>query len=178
MNYPPALPRSGLPAPRFLRAGLPVSVSEFIPEGTGIPDSAGDFTLQAVRSVPLLPQRHSGHTTDARVLLRSNIGRIVVSILLPNTATGVVSVLICFVSEAMTGDVSPPYSLGLPASAPEARRSLRKGHCRPAQPVNGTIYGYIRARIGNSQCACDQRKPTTESVRRRLAAAHLADGTD
>jgi hypothetical protein len=53
VNYP-ALPRSGLPAPRLLRTGLPVSVSELVPDvDTAVPDSAGDFPSQVVRSVPL-----------------------------------------------------------------------------------------------------------------------------
>ena len=54
VNYS-ALLRSGLLAPRLLRT-LPVSASECIHNaGTGIPDSAGDFPSQAVRSEPLLP---------------------------------------------------------------------------------------------------------------------------
>ena len=68
VNYPDR-PRSGLPAPRLVRTGIPVSVSEFIPDvGTEIPDSAGDFPLSAVRSVPLLPVGHSTTTDGARFL--------------------------------------------------------------------------------------------------------------
>jgi len=55
VNYP-ALPRSGLPAPRLVRTGLPASMSELVPDvDTAVPDSAGDFPSQAVRSVTLLP---------------------------------------------------------------------------------------------------------------------------
>ena len=88
MNYP-TLPRSGLLAPRLLRVGsserpsisrdherrvvpferLPVSVSELASGvDTAVPDSAGDFPLQVVRSVPLLPVGHSATTDDARFL--------------------------------------------------------------------------------------------------------------
>ena len=93
VNYPD-LPRSGLPAPRLLRTGLPVSVSEFIPDvGIGIPDSAGDFPSQAVRSVPLLPDGHSATTDSARFLSRlSTIGS-EGSIVLPTSTAGVLSEL-------------------------------------------------------------------------------------
>ncbi|SIR77164.1 hypothetical protein SAMN05421858_3765 [Haladaptatus litoreus] len=100
VNYS-VLPRSGLPAPRLLRTELPVSVSERAetistastrtPFSCGpseplvlrtVPDSAGDFPLQAVRSVPLLPDGHSATTSSARHLSRLNTGRIAVSVLL------------------------------------------------------------------------------------------------
>ena len=72
MNYP-ALPRSGLPGPRLLRTGLPVSASDLVPDvGTVVPDSAGDVPSQAVRSVPLLPIRHSATPVDARFVSRLN----------------------------------------------------------------------------------------------------------
>ena len=82
MNYS-HLPRSGLPSPRLLRWELPISVSELAPQGTVVPDSAGDFPLRAVRSVPLLPDGHSIPTSGACVFLHSNTGRIGVSVLLP-----------------------------------------------------------------------------------------------
>ncbi len=69
MNYP-ALPRSGLPAPRLLRTGLPVSVSELVPDvDTAVPDSAGDFPSQVVRSVPLLPRWTLGHNRRCALLV-------------------------------------------------------------------------------------------------------------
>ena len=90
VNYPD-LPRSGLPGPRLLRSGLPVSVSELAgPVPTAAPDSAGDFPLQVVRSVPLLPVGHSATTDDARFLSRLNTAGNVVSIVLPRSGTGVV----------------------------------------------------------------------------------------
>lgn len=84
----PRLPRSGLLAPRLLRVGLPVSTSELAStmdtaftrpkvlcspsERRGVlrtvPDSAGDVPLRVVRSVPLLPDRHSDHAFGARFL--------------------------------------------------------------------------------------------------------------
>ena len=88
MNYP-NLPRSSLPGPRLLRSGsserpkvsrdherryapferLPVSASELASDvDTAVPDSAGDFPSQAVRSVPLLPVGHSATTAVARFL--------------------------------------------------------------------------------------------------------------
>lgn len=52
-----------------LRTELPVSVSELAGTSpTAVLDSTGDFPLQAVRSVPLLPNRHSATTDDARLL--------------------------------------------------------------------------------------------------------------
>ena len=88
VNYP-TLPRSGLLAPRLLRVGsserpkvsrdherryapferLPGSMSELASDvDTAVPDSAGDFPSQMVRSVPLLPVRHSATTAVARFL--------------------------------------------------------------------------------------------------------------
>ena len=68
VNYS-TLPRSGLLVPRLLRVGLPVSVSERAGTGpTAVPDSAGDFPLRVVRSVPLLPNRYSATADDARLL--------------------------------------------------------------------------------------------------------------
>jgi hypothetical protein len=86
VNYS-TLPRSGLPGPCLLRTELPVSASELAgtdptaftraPLSCGpaeptvlrtVPDSTGDFPLQVVRSVPLLPDRHSATTDDARFL--------------------------------------------------------------------------------------------------------------
>lgn len=72
VNYP-ALLRSGLLAPRLVRTALPVSASEFIlTVGTGIPDSAGDFPLRAVRSEPPLPVPR---IDSARFLMRFNTVR-------------------------------------------------------------------------------------------------------
>ena len=88
LNYPD-LPRSGLPGPRLLRSGsserpkvsrdherrvapferLLVSASELASDmDTEVPDSAGDFPSQAVRSVPLLHVGHSATTAGARFL--------------------------------------------------------------------------------------------------------------
>ena len=68
VNYPD-LPRSGLPGPRLLRSGFPVSASELASDvDTEVPDSAGDFPSQAVRSVPLLPVGHLATTAGARFL--------------------------------------------------------------------------------------------------------------
>ena len=91
VNYPD-LPRLGLPGPRLLRSELPVSVSELA--GTGppaVPDSAGDFPSQAVRSVPLLPDGHSATTDSARFLSRLNTIGSVASIVLPTSTAWVVS---------------------------------------------------------------------------------------
>jgi hypothetical protein len=102
VNYP-ALPRSGLPAPRLLRTGLPVSVSECIPDvGTGIPDSAGDFPSRVVRSVPLLPDGHSATRDGARFLSRLNTVAVVVSIVLSITTIRIVNVLIGLYEQMMT----------------------------------------------------------------------------
>ena len=91
VNYP-ALPRSGLPAPRLLRTGLPVSVSVLVPDvGTAVPDSAGGFPSRVVRSVPLLPDGHSATTNSARFLSRLNTIGGVVSIVLPRPTAEVVS---------------------------------------------------------------------------------------
>ena len=90
VNYPD-LPRSGLPGPRLSRSGLPVSVSELagtVP--TAAPDSAGDFPLQVVWSVPLLPVGHSATNDDARFLSRLNTAGDVVSIVLTRLTAGVV----------------------------------------------------------------------------------------
>ena len=110
VNYPD-LPRSGLLAPRLLRTGLPVSVSALastvdtastrVTLSCGpseptvlrtVPDSAGDFPLRVVRSVPLLPDRHSATSDDARFLSRLNTAGSVVSIVLPCSLAAVVSV--------------------------------------------------------------------------------------
>ena len=87
----PVLPRSGLLAPRLSRAGLPVSVSEFIPDvGTGIPDSPSDVPSQVVRSVPLLPTGHSATTDGARFFSRLNTTGGVTSIVLLILTVGTV----------------------------------------------------------------------------------------
>jgi hypothetical protein len=124
VNYPD-LPRSGLPGPRLLRSGLPGSVSDLVPDvGTVVPDSAGDFPLRAVRSVPLLPIRHSATTAVARFLSRLNNAGGVASILLPFSTAGVVrSRRTVKVNE--DGAVSPPYS------APFGR-SVEEGGLAPA----------------------------------------------
>jgi hypothetical protein len=68
-------------------------VSELVPDvSTVVPDSAGGFPLQAVRSVPLLPVRHSATTAVARFLSRLNNAGDVASILLPHSTAGVVTV--------------------------------------------------------------------------------------
>jgi len=95
VNYP-ALPRSGLLAPRLVRTGLPVSASELLSDvDTAVPDSAGDFPSQVVRSVPLLPDGHSTTTDGARFLSRLNTVitvtvRDVMSIVLPDSPVWVV----------------------------------------------------------------------------------------
>ena len=102
VNYP-ALPRSGLPAPRLLRTGLPVSVSEFIPDvGTGIPDSAGDFPSRVVRSVPLLSNGHSTTRDGARLFSRLNTAGSVVSIALPSMTRRVVNITMKLYEQMMT----------------------------------------------------------------------------
>jgi len=124
VNYP-TLPRSGLPGPRLLRSGLPGSVSELASDvDTAAPDSAGGFPSRAVRSVPLLPIRHSATTGGARFLSRLNaVGR-VASILLPSSTAGVVNVAEnVFANRA--GAVSPPYS------APSGR-SVEEGGVAPS----------------------------------------------
>jgi hypothetical protein len=148
VNYS-ALPRSGLPGPRLLRAELPVSVSEHA--GTGptaftraplscgpaepavlrtAPDFTGDFPLQAVRSVPLLPNRHSATTDDARLLSRLNNVRSVVSIFLPSPTTEVVRIPI-HTKTRRAGAVSPPCS--------RLRRSPRKGGLAPSITAKGSL---------------------------------------
>jgi len=118
VNYP-ALPRSGLPAPRLLRTGLPVSASELVgTDPTAVPDSAGDFPSRVVRSVPLLPDGHSATIDGARFLSRLNTVEDVVSIVLPPLTARVVNVAEN-VEMARAGAVSPPCS--------RLRRSLRKG---------------------------------------------------
>ena len=117
MNYP-ALPRSGPPAPRLLRTGLPVSASELAPGGTAIPDSAGDFPSRVVRSVPLLPDGHSATTDGARFLSRLNTAGDVVSIVLPHLTAGVVSV-VEKMQVTRAGAVSPPYSVRFAHSVEE-----------------------------------------------------------
>jgi hypothetical protein len=67
VNYPDLLPRRF--APRSLKSGLPASASEragTVP--TAVPDSTGVVPRWVVRSVPLLPVRHSGTTAVARFL--------------------------------------------------------------------------------------------------------------
>ena len=92
MNYP-ALPRSGLPAPRLLRTGLPVSVSELVPDvDTAVPDSAGGFPSRVVRSVPLLPDGHSATTDGARFLSRLNTVTVAVAV----TVRDVVSIVLSY----------------------------------------------------------------------------------
>ena len=148
VNYP-TLPRSGLLAPRLLRVGLPVSVSERAGTGpTAVPDSAGDFPLRVVRSVPLLPNRHLATTAVARFL--SSFERPPVfrddetatpfrttleqrrkrgeHLLLPSSTARVVKVP-RRVQETRAGGVSPPCSL----------RSLRKGAYRPQSQLNSGL---------------------------------------
>ncbi len=61
VNYPDLLPRRFMP--RSLRSGLPASASERVGTvPTAVPDSTGVVPRWVVRSVPLLPIRHSGHT--------------------------------------------------------------------------------------------------------------------
>ena len=87
VNYPYLLAAFG----GSLRQGLPVSVSELagtVP--TAAPDFAGDFPLQVVWSVPLLPVGHSATTDDARFLSRLNTAGDVVSIVLTRLTAGVV----------------------------------------------------------------------------------------
>ena len=109
-------PRSGLPGPHLLRWELPVSGSERAETvSTVVPDSAGDVPLQAVRSVPLLPNGHSTAATDARFLSRLNTGRSGVSVLLYRSNAAVVR-LSCIVKVTKDGGVSPPYLL--PSVAP------------------------------------------------------------
>jgi hypothetical protein len=109
VNYPD-LPRWGLPGPRLLRSGRPDSVSELVPDvSTVVPDSAGGFPLQAVRSVPLLPVRHSATTAVARFLSRLNNAGDVASISLPHSTAGVVTVATTVFANC-AGAVSPPYS--------------------------------------------------------------------
>jgi len=113
VNYPD-LPRSGLLGPRLLRSGLPVSVSELASDvDTAVPDSAGDFPSRAVRSVPLLPIRHSATTDDARFLSRLNNAGGVASILLPPSTAGVVRMPI-HTKTNDGGAVSPPYCVPCP----------------------------------------------------------------
>ena len=124
VNYPD-LPRLGLPGPRLLRSGLPVSVSELASDvDTAVPDSAGDFPLQAVWSVLLLPIGHSATTAGARFLSGLNAGGDVVSIVLLSSTAGVVNVAeSLFANRA--GTVSPPYS------APSGR-SVAEGGLAPS----------------------------------------------
>ena len=92
----PALPRSGLPAPRLVSTGFLVSASELVPDvDTAVPDCAGDFPSQAVRSVPLLPDGHSATIDSARFWLRLNTVTVrdAVSIVLPDSPVWVVNVL-------------------------------------------------------------------------------------
>ena len=88
VNYPDLLPRRI--APRSLRSGLPASASEragTVP--TAVPDSTGVVPRWVVRSVPLLPVRHSATTAVARFLSRLNNAGRVASVLLPSSTAGV-----------------------------------------------------------------------------------------
>jgi hypothetical protein len=124
VNYPD-LPHSGLPGPRLLRSGLPVSMSELASSvDTAVPDSAGDFPLWAVRSVPLLPIRHSATTAVARFLSRLNNVESVASIFLPYSTAAVLN-LAKPTGRTDDGAVSPPYS------AP-CGRSVEGGGLAPA----------------------------------------------
>ncbi len=130
VNYS-ALPRSGLPGPCLLRTERPVSVSERA--GTDptastrrgasraarqnangvlrtVPDSAGGFPLRAVRSVPLLPNRHSATTDDACLLSRLNTAGNVVSILFSPSTEEIIRVPI-HTKPRRAGAVSPLCSL-------------------------------------------------------------------
>ena len=92
MNYPDR-PRSGLPGPRLLRAGLPGSVSERASDvDTAAPDSAGSFPSRAVRRVPLRPIGHSTTTDGARSVSRSNTAEGVPGIVLLTPTAGVLTV--------------------------------------------------------------------------------------
>ena len=83
VNYPD-LPRSGLPGPRLLRSGLPVSASELVSDvDTAVPDSAGDVPSREGRSAPLRPVGHSATPGGARFLSRLNTAGDMVSIVLP-----------------------------------------------------------------------------------------------
>ena len=191
MNYPD-LPRSGLPGPRLLRSGsserpkvsrdherryapferLPVSVSELASDvDTEVPDSAGGFPSQAVRSVPLLPVGHSATTAGARFLSsferamlsrddetaspfrttferRRRRGEHRVTLFDPRVVNVAETV---FASRA--GAVSPPYS------APSGR-SVEEGGLAPSlQKVNCISAGAISSRnlpvdfTGNPVCS-------------------------
>ena len=92
VNYPD-LPRSGLPDPRLLGSGLPVSVSELASGvDTAAPDSAGGFPSRAVWSVSLLPVGHSATPGGAGFLSRLNAAGGVASIFLPPSTGGGVTV--------------------------------------------------------------------------------------
>ena len=163
VNYPD-LPRSGLPGPRLLRSGsserpkvsrdherrvapferLLVSASELASDvDTEVPDSAGDFPSQAVRSVPLLPVGHSATTAGARFLSRLNTGGGMASIVLSLSTAGVLNVAeTVFASRA--GAVSPPYSApsgrsveegGLAPLPQKLRRPLPTGQTEPCSRV-------------------------------------------
>ena len=88
------------------------------------PDSAGDFPLQAVRSVPLLPVGHSATIAGARFLSRLNAGGGVVSIVLPLSTARVVNVAESLFANCV-GAVSPPYSVA-------SGRSVEEGELAPS----------------------------------------------
>ena len=124
MNYP-ALPRSGLPAPRLVRTGLPVSVSELVPDvDTAVPDSAGDFPSQAVRSVPLLPDGHSATADGARFLSRLNTVTVrdVVNVVLPDSPVWVVNALM---------NAQPNYAALYPLPTPSLCSDGEEGGLAP-----------------------------------------------
>ena len=144
VNYP-TLPRSGLLAPRLLRVGsserpevsrdherryapferLPGSMSELASDvDTAVPDSAGDVPSQVVRSVPLLPARHSATTAVARFLSRLNDAGDVASIVLSPSTAEIVN-LLEHTETTKDGAVSLPYS------APSGR-SVEEGGLAPA----------------------------------------------
>ena len=123
------LPHSGLPSPHLLRWELPGSVSERAETiSTAVPDSAGDFPLQAVRSVPLLPVGHSTPTTGARFLSRLNTGHIAASVLLPDSTATIVRVW-------RTVNVNEDGGC-IPTLLAAFGRSLRKGAYPPAIQLN------------------------------------------
>ncbi|SIR72552.1 hypothetical protein SAMN05421858_3446 [Haladaptatus litoreus] len=144
------VPRSGLPSPHLLRWELPVSVSERAETISTastrtefscgpseplvlrtVPDSAGDFPLQVVRSVPLLPDGHSTTTSDARFLSRLNTGRIAVSVLLPYSTARVVRL---WRTVKVTKDGGR-----IPSLLARVARSLRKGAYPPAFQLNKAL---------------------------------------
>ena len=162
MNYSD-LPRSGLLAPRLLRSGLPGSVSDLAPDvGTAAPDSAGGFPLQAVRSVPLLPIRHSATTAVARFLSSSerasslvmtkrlrrfeprlNTAGSVAGILLPHSTVGVVNVAEKVFANRAGGRLRTRGAPKLAVVALRSRCDLDRSGPRTRNPVPGS--GGIRS---------------------------------